>query len=98
MRSSRATVRRGTRFPNRSGPRGDPAAAPLYTVADAQRSLSLLVPVAYDRLFEPKASIRFRFRDAGHILGSSIVELWADIEGGARKLVFSGDLGQPGGR
>ncbi len=47
-----------------------------------ERSLSLLVPVAYDRLFEPKASIRFRFRDAGHILGSSIVELWADIDGG----------------
>ncbi len=51
--------RRGTRFPHRGGPRGDPVAAPLYTVADAQRSLSLLVPVAYDRLFEPKASIRF---------------------------------------
>jgi metallo-beta-lactamase family protein len=87
---------RGARFPNRSGPRGDPATAPLYTVADAQRSLSLLAPVAYDRLFEPKASIRLRFRDAGHILGSSIVELWADIEAGTRKLVFSGDLGQPG--
>ncbi|MDH5247136.1 MAG: MBL fold metallo-hydrolase, partial [Betaproteobacteria bacterium] len=53
-----------TRLPDRAGARGDPAAAPLYTVADAQRSLSLLVPVAYDRLFEPKASIRFRFRDA----------------------------------
>ena len=87
---------RGARLPNRGGPRGEPAVAPLYTVADAQRSLSLLAPVAYDRLFAPKASIRFRFRDAGHILGSSIVELWADIEGGTRKLVFSGDLGQPG--
>ncbi len=65
-------------------------------MADAQQSLSLLVPVGYDRLFEPRASIRFRFRDAGHILGSSIVELWADVEGGTRKLVFSGDLGQPG--
>ena len=72
---------RGARFPNRGGPRGDPAAAPLYTVADAQRSLALLVPVAYDRLFEPKASIRFRFRDAGHILGSAIVEAWIDEDG-----------------
>jgi metallo-beta-lactamase family protein len=36
--------------------------------------------------------VRCRFRDAGHILGSSIIEVWA----GGRKLVFSGDLGQPG--
>lgn len=36
-------------------------------------------------------------RDAGHILGSSIVELWIKTaEGRERKIVFSGDLGQPG--
>lgn len=69
---------------------------PLYTVADAERSLRLLVPVAYDRTFARGASLRFRFRDAGHILGSAIVELWVDVDGVTRKLVFSGDLGQPG--
>ena len=69
---------------------------PLYTVADAERSLQRLTAVAYDKVFEPAKSIRFRFRDAGHILGSAIVELWADADGGTRKLVFSGDLGQPG--
>jgi metallo-beta-lactamase family protein len=37
-----------------------------------------------------------RFRDAGHILGSAIVEVWLETEGVTRKLVFSGDLGQPG--
>ena len=87
---------RETRVPNHGGPRGDRAVAPLYTVAAAERSLSLLAPVAYDRLFEPGGSIRFRFRNAGHILGSAIVELWAETDGGTRKLVFSGDLGQPG--
>ena len=70
--------------------------APLYSVADAEHSLRLLVPVAYDRLFEAGRAIRFRFRDAGHILGAAIVELWIAIDGGTRKLVFSGDLGQPG--
>jgi metallo-beta-lactamase family protein len=40
--------------------------------------------------------VRCRFRDAGHILGSAIVELWLDGPEGTRKVVCSGDLGQPG--
>jgi metallo-beta-lactamase family protein len=66
--------------------------APLYTVAEAQRALTQLVPVAYDAELRPHATVRCRFRDAGHILGSAILEVFA----GGRKLVFSGDLGQPG--
>ncbi len=67
-------------------------AAPLYTQAEAQASLLRLVPVRYDADAAPHAAVRCRFRDAGHILGSAIIELWVD----GRKLVFSGDLGQPG--
>jgi metallo-beta-lactamase family protein len=40
--------------------------------------------------------VRCRFRDAGHILGSAILEVWVSEAGHTRKLVFSGDLGQPG--
>ena len=69
--------------------------APLYTVAQAQASLRQLRSVAYDAVFEPRAGVRCRLRDAGHILGSSIVELWLEGEHGTRKLVISGDLGQP---
>jgi metallo-beta-lactamase family protein len=76
--------------------RGESDGMPLYSVADAEHSLRLLAPVAYDRPFEAGRAIRFRFRDAGHILGAAIVELWIAIDGGTRKLVFSGDLGQPG--
>jgi metallo-beta-lactamase family protein len=65
---------------------------PLYTQAEAQASLARFVPVAYDNEFSPHAAVRCRFRDAGHILGSAIVEIWA----GGMTLVFSGDLGQPG--
>ena len=65
---------------------------PLYTLAQAKRSLSQLVPVEYDEDVRPHASVRCRFRDAGHILGSAILELWL----GKTKIVFSGDLGQPG--
>ena len=68
---------------------------PIYTVADAEASLKQLVTVEYAVAFEPAPSIRCCFRNAGHILGSAIVELWVG-EGETRtKLVFSGDLGQP---
>ena len=65
---------------------------PLYTQAEAQASLKRLVGVEYDAPLSPHASVRCRFRDAGHILGSAIVELFV----AGKKVVFSGDLGQPG--
>jgi len=69
---------------------------PLYTVAQAQASLERLQGVAYDADVQPHERVRCRFRDAGHILGSAIIELWVTEQGRTRKLVFSGDLGQPG--
>jgi len=71
---------------------------PLYTIKDAQQALRLLEPVGYGTVFAPAPGITACFRDAGHILGSSIVELWIERGGGAKpfKLVCSGDLGQPG--
>jgi metallo-beta-lactamase family protein len=65
---------------------------PLYTQAEAQASLAHLVGVDYDAELRPHPSVRCRFRDAGHILGSAIIELGV----GGRNIVFSGDLGQPG--
>jgi metallo-beta-lactamase family protein len=65
---------------------------PLYTEQQAQFSLTHLLPVAYDSEVRPHPSVRCLFRDAGHILGSAILEVWVN----GRKLVFSGDLGQPG--
>ncbi len=70
--------------------------APLYTVMQALASLKRLRPVEYEEEVNPAPGIRCRFRDAGHILGSSIIELWLKEAGNIRKLVFSGDLGQPG--
>lgn len=67
---------------------------PLYTVAQAQHCLAQLRRVEYDEAFSPAPGVRCRLRDAGHILGSAIVELWAESDAGTRKLVFSGDLGQ----
>ncbi len=68
---------------------------PLYTVAQAQACLRLLRPVAYGETIEVAEGIKCRFSDAGHILGSAIVEVWLGKDGGGRKVVFSGDLGMP---
>ena len=65
---------------------------PLYTSAQAHAALSRLRAVDYGAELRPHPALRCRFRDAGHILGSAIVE----IHVGGRKVVFSGDLGQPG--
>jgi metallo-beta-lactamase family protein len=73
-----------------------PTAELLYTVAQAEACLEQVEGVAYDAEVQPHASVRCRFRDAGHILGSAIVEVWLTEAGRTRKLVFSGDLGQPG--
>ena len=71
------------------------SAVPLYTVEQARASLGSLRPVAYDETVHPGAGIRCRFRDAGHILGSAIIEIDLDAGGAEHRLVFSGDLGQP---
>ncbi|SDW20783.1 MBL fold metallo-hydrolase RNA specificity domain-containing protein [Nitrosomonas communis] len=70
--------------------------APLYTVAQAEAFLRQLRSVNYDAEIPPHPTVRCRFRDAGHILGSAIIELWVESGKKQKKLVFSGDLGQPG--
>jgi metallo-beta-lactamase family protein len=86
------------------GPRGrqggrrnaDPGDEPLYTLADAQAALRLLERVSYGERHAVAPGVAFTFRDAGHILGSAIVELELGEGAHARRIVFSGDLGQPG--
>lgn len=68
---------------------------PLYTVAEVDRTCGLVAAHAYDAEFHPHPGVRARFRDAGHILGAAITELWLQDAGRETKLVFSGDIGQP---
>jgi len=77
------------------GGQGDDA-APLYGMDDAERVLRQFETVPYATTFSPAPGITATFRDAGHILGSAIVELDLDDGGRRFKLVCSGDLGQPG--
>ncbi len=75
------------------GRAGLPPIKPLYTHQDAVDCIRLFESVGYNEIINPNACIQVRFNDAGHILGSSIVELWIRENGEEVKAVFSGDLG-----
>lgn len=69
---------------------------PLYTVTQAEAFLKQMRGVNYDETCQPHPLVQCRFRDAGHIIGSAIIEVWLKSGSRQRKIVFSGDLGQPG--
>ena len=70
---------------------------PLYKIDDALAALTLVKPILYDQLIEINDQMKIVFNEAGHILGSAIIELWVDDQEpkGEKisKIVFSGDLG-----
>ena len=67
---------------------------PLYSVAEGERVMQQMRGVRYRQKTDVVPGLTIRFRDAGHILGSCAVEVWAREDGQERKIVFSGDLGQ----
>ncbi|MBB3189605.1 MBL fold metallo-hydrolase RNA specificity domain-containing protein [Halomonas cerina] len=75
---------------------GKPTIEPLYDEDDVARTLSLCEPHGYGQPVQLSGGVTLVFRDAGHILGSAIVELAIPSGGQQRRLVFSGDLGNPG--
>lgn len=66
---------------------------PLYTSDEARDSLSIFYGVDYNEIIEPSVDLKVRFNEAGHMLGSSILEVWVNENGEETKIVFSGDLG-----
>lgn len=66
---------------------------PLYTAEEALKCLEVFCPVKYDEIIDIDENIHVRFNDAGHMLGSAIIEIWADENEKTTKAVFTGDLG-----
>jgi len=66
---------------------------PLYTYQDALKSLEFFEPIAYHEVVNLRGNITIKFSDAGHMLGSSILEIWVNENNEETKLVFTGDLG-----
>ena len=73
--------------------KGEPAIPPMYTAEDAARCLEIFKPVNYDEVIEITPEIHVRYNDAGHMLGSSIIELWVKEGDKETKTVFTGDIG-----
>ena len=69
---------------------------PLYTTEDVKRVFPLFSPVEYETEFEAAPGIKAKFVEAGHLLGSSSIEISANDAGVRKKILFSGDLGPSG--
>lgn len=72
---------------------GEAEVEPMYTVEDAEKVMKHFVPCRYHLKVEIAEGITVRFVDAGHLLGSSSIEMWLTEKGEERKIVFSGDIG-----
>ena len=72
---------------------GRPEVTPMYNMEDAQGVLEHFVPCTYHETVQICEGLTIRFVDAGHLLGSSSIEIWVTEDGETRKLVFSGDIG-----
>src|SRR4030095_10237270 len=68
-------------------------ALPLYTEVEAQRALTMLQPIGYQRSVEVAPTVSVEFKPAGHLLGSSFVIM--RLQGGPT-ILFGGDLGRYG--
>jgi metallo-beta-lactamase family protein len=72
---------------------------PLYDEEEVNMTMSMFDLYDYGQSIMLGEGLEIRFRNSGHIIGSSSVEVWAvNAAGITRKIVFSGDLGQPGAR
>lgn len=97
LKDAAALAEKDTELGNRKRARRHlPPEAPLFTLAAVEAALGRMRGLAYDQQVEILPGVRLRLRDAGHILGAGIVELWLQEGDTGRKLVFSGDLGHRG--
>ena len=78
----------------REGRSGTYPETPLYTVHDAEECFPLLKEVPYEESFPLNDRVKICFHDAGHILGSAMIEIIVQNEYESQNIIFSGDIGQ----
>ncbi len=82
------------RFHNQKGTSKHVPALPLYTLEEAEACMQLFEPVNFSEHRQLSPELSFRFVHAGHILGSSMVEIFLRRNGRRRKYLFTGDIGR----
>jgi len=82
------------RFHNQRGTSKHDPALPLYTFQEAQDCLGTFQPIQFGETKQLSPELSFRFVHAGHILGSSMVEVFLRQNGRTHKYLFTGDIGR----
>lgn len=95
LRDSAHLQEEDARWANKKGFSKHKPALPLYTKSDVERCLELLQPLHYGQDLMLEGGVRIKFKDAGHILGSSFIDIKFPADGGLRRVLFSGDIGAP---
>jgi metallo-beta-lactamase family protein len=80
----------------KEGRKGAHPETPLFTVEDVQQTLPQVEETAYSTPVSLNDDLQVVFHDAGHILGSAMLELMVRENGAIRRVLFSGDIGQWG--
>jgi len=78
----------------KEGRKGPYPELPLYTAEDVARAIPLLSDIPYGKIYSLGEGVSVCFHDAGHILGSSMVDLTVRENGFPKTIIFSGDIGQ----
>lgn len=73
---------------------GLPPVEPLYTQKDAEAAMQHFISISYDKEFKVCDGVKVKFTDAGHILGSSVVNFTINENGKEIKIAFTGDIGR----
>jgi metallo-beta-lactamase family protein len=82
-------------YANKKGFSRHQPALPLYTLEDALKVIRQFAPVYYGEDLFLTDNMRIKFRDAGHILGSAMIDVKLNPASDTRRILFSGDLGRP---
>ena len=66
---------------------------PIYNTEDAAAACELMIPVDYNQVVKVCDEFQIKFVDAGHLLGSSSIEMKVTENGVSKTIIFSGDIG-----
>lgn len=82
------------KWKNRKAKRADRESyEPIYTMEDAEKACSLMVPLEYEQKYRICDEITVQYVDAGHLLGSASIRMELTENGHTRTIIFSGDIG-----